>query len=203
VKKLTIGVGDRASPKAGGTGTIYIDDILIGKPAVADTTNLVVNGGFETGLLAPWNAWGGGGATATFTVVTDCAGAAVAEGPIEGKYCLNVKVSGPSANFWDCEFQAPGPPAFQAGKKYTMSAFFKCKSGTGKVNMKVEHAAGTYDGYETQPTITDKWVEYHVTTPVYTADVTPTSFTFHVGFQAQEFWVDNIKFYEGDYIPTK
>jgi hypothetical protein len=33
VKKLTIGAGDRSSPKAGGTGMLYIDDIGFGCPA--------------------------------------------------------------------------------------------------------------------------------------------------------------------------
>ncbi len=33
VKKLSIGAGNRASPKAGGTGMLYIDDILVGHPA--------------------------------------------------------------------------------------------------------------------------------------------------------------------------
>jgi hypothetical protein len=33
VKKLTIGVGDRNNPKAGGTGMVYIDDIGYGHPA--------------------------------------------------------------------------------------------------------------------------------------------------------------------------
>ncbi len=32
VKKLTVGVGDRADPKAGGAGTLYFDDIQFGKP---------------------------------------------------------------------------------------------------------------------------------------------------------------------------
>jgi len=32
VKKLTIGVGDKADPKAGGTGRIYVDDIRLVKP---------------------------------------------------------------------------------------------------------------------------------------------------------------------------
>ena len=32
VKKLTIGVGDRANPKAGGAGMLYFDDIAFGKP---------------------------------------------------------------------------------------------------------------------------------------------------------------------------
>jgi hypothetical protein len=33
VKSLTIGVGNQAAPKAGGTGTVYIDDIGFGHPA--------------------------------------------------------------------------------------------------------------------------------------------------------------------------
>ncbi len=33
VKKLTIGVGDKASPKAGAAGMLYLDDIGFGKPA--------------------------------------------------------------------------------------------------------------------------------------------------------------------------
>ena len=34
VKKLTIGVGDPANPKAGAAGMLYIDDILFGRPIV-------------------------------------------------------------------------------------------------------------------------------------------------------------------------
>jgi len=203
VKKLTIGVGNPAGAKSGATGILFLDDILVGKPIVPDKTNVVVNGGFETGLLAPWGAWGGGGATVTTAVVTDCAGAAVAEGPIEGKYCLNVKVSAASTNFWDCAFNQVAP-TYGKGKKYTLSAFFKVKSGTGKINMKPEHGAANWEGYgEQQVTITDTWTEYHVTTPVFAADVSPASLTFHIGFQGQEFWVDNVKFYEGDYVASK
>jgi hypothetical protein len=201
VKKLTIGVGDSASPKAGATGMLYIDDILFGTPIVQDLTNLIVNGGFETGAAAPWGSYGSLGSIA---VVKDCVGAAVAEGPIEGTYCLNVKVSGAGTNFWDAGFNVSPLPAFVKGTKYTFSAFLKVKSGTGKVNMKPEHAGGNYEGYgESQFTITDQWVEYHVTTPVFAADVSPMALTFHIAFQAQEFWVDNVKLYEGDYIPSK
>ncbi len=32
VSTIYIGVGDRNSPSAGGTGTLYIDDILVGRP---------------------------------------------------------------------------------------------------------------------------------------------------------------------------
>ncbi len=170
---------------------------------VTQPPSLLVNGNFETGALEPWGAWGGGGQTATAAVVKDCAGAAVAEGPIEGSYCLNVKVSGPSTNFWDCAFNI-APPTFEKGKKYTLSAFFKVASGTGKINMKPEHGAANWEGYgEKQVTITDKWAEYYVTTPVFESDVKPTSLTFHIGFQAQEFWVDDVRWYEGDYVPSR
>ena len=36
VKKMMIGVGDRANPKAGGKGVIYLDDIGFGHPLSAE-----------------------------------------------------------------------------------------------------------------------------------------------------------------------
>ncbi len=32
VKKLSLGVGDKANPKADGTGLIYVDDISLARP---------------------------------------------------------------------------------------------------------------------------------------------------------------------------
>ena len=40
VQKLTIGAGDRNSPKAGGTGMLYIDDIGFGHPAANKQADL-------------------------------------------------------------------------------------------------------------------------------------------------------------------
>jgi len=48
VKKLTIGVGDKASPKTGAAGMLYIDDILFGKPIQA--VGLVANYTFENNV---------------------------------------------------------------------------------------------------------------------------------------------------------
>ena len=96
-------------------------------------------------------------------------------------------MSGPGTNFWDGGFNTSPLPAFTAGTKYTLSAFFKVKSGTGKVNMKPEHSGGNWEGYgEKQVTVTDKWVEYYVTTPVFATDVSPMALSFHIAFQAQE-----------------
>ncbi len=63
VKKMYIGLGNRVSPKAGGTGTIYIDDIRVylsrcvpsmGKPAADLSTNCVVDAA-DVDILA--NLW--------------------------------------------------------------------------------------------------------------------------------------------------
>jgi hypothetical protein len=107
------------------------------------------------------------------------------------------------ANFWDVGLQNAGH-VFEAGKNYTLSAFFKCSEGTLDVNFKPERAADPYDGFGDQViTITDQWFEYSVTTPVIAADVDPASITFHIGFAPGEIWVDNVRFYEGDYAPPQ
>jgi len=178
--------------------------VASGPSEAQQITNLFQNPGFETGALAPWGSYGG---TVTSAVVKDCVGANVPEGPIEGKYCLNVKVSGPGTNFWDGAVSPvllAGQGTFQKGKKYTLSLFFKSKSGGATINLKPELAQDPWTGYgEAQITATEKWAEYHITTPVFAADVTPAHVTFHVEFKAQEFWIDDVKWYEGDYVPTQ
>jgi len=160
--------------------------------------NLISNGGFETGDPSGWGVFGAAGAQ----VVTTCDGARIAENPVEGQYCLHVTVSAAGVNFWDSALQRHDL-VFQKGKKYTLSAFFKCKAGTLKVNVKPELGANPWTGYGEQLiTIGETWTEYHVTTPVFASDVSPAGIIFHIGFAAAEFWVDDIKWYEGDYVPT-
>jgi len=126
--------------------------------------------------------------------------AAVPEAPIEGTYCLYVLVPEATANFWDAGLQPVGE-VFEKGKQYTISAFLKAKSGTLDINFKPELGADPYTGYgEQMMTITDQWAEYSVTTPVFEEDVDPASFTFHIGSAAGGFWVDNVRFYEGEYV---
>ena len=184
---------------------LLIGFVASGPSQAQPITNLIPNGGFETGAMSPWGSYGA--ALATFTVVKDCVGATVPEGPIEGNYCLNVKVSGAGANRWDAAVQpslaSPPGAIFQKGKKYTLSLFLKSKTGTAQVFLAPELNQDPYNGYGTMAvTMTDKWVEYHTTTPVFAADVTPAHLTFHVAYTAQEFWIDDAKWYEGDYVPT-
>ena len=178
----------------GGSGKMLFDDIRLERSTPA-AANLLINGGFEDGVLDPWYLIDntGGGATAEV----------VADDPAEGNSCMHVVVPTVGANFWDVYVTQPGL-AFQAGKSYTLSAWFKCKEGTLDVNIKPEHAADPWEGYnERVITITDQWVEYSVTTPVFTADTSPVSATFHIGFAPGEFCMDNVRFYEGDYTPPE
>jgi hypothetical protein len=161
--------------------------------------NLLANGGFENGVFAPWGTYG----SVTTEVVKQLVGAAVPEGPIEGAFCLHVTVPTAGANFWDVGLQHGGH-TFQAGKKYTLSAFCKCKQGTLQINFKPELAQDPWTAYGEQViTMTDQWKEYSVTTPVFATDTTPGNITFHIGFAAAEFWIDGVRFYEGDYVASR
>ncbi|UCG57850.1 MAG: carbohydrate binding domain-containing protein [Phycisphaerales bacterium] len=159
--------------------------------------NLLENGGFESGQMTPWGIWG----DQTGEVVTDCVGAVVPEGPIEGDYCLHVTTNSPGPeNNWDYGFNHGGH-VFEAGKKYTLSVFLKCKEGELQIRLKPERGADPWEGYgEVVVTMTEEWEEYTTTTPVFSEDVDPGSITFHTAFAAGEFWVDYVRWYEGDYV---
>ena len=162
------------------------------------SANFLVNGGFEDGVFDPWSSYG----KPTAEVVQELVGAAVPEAPIEGSFCLYVDVAEGIPNFWDAGLQPVGE-VFEAGKKYTISAFLKARKGTLDITFKPELGEDPHTGYGEQViTITDTWAEYHVTTPVFKEDVRPASFSFLIGAAAGGFWLDDVRFYEGDYVPT-
>ena len=161
-----------------------------------ETVNYFPNGGFEDGVLEPWYVYGG----ATAEVVSKLTGAVVPEDPVEGDSCLHVTVPEANPNWWEIGL-VPSGAVFEKGKKYTVAAFLKCREGTLQVDLKPQKSEDPWTGYSQETfTITEEWAEYYVTTPVFTENVTPAGVTFHIGFAAGEFWIDGVRFYEGDYV---
>jgi hypothetical protein len=170
------------------------DIVILELWEVEPPANILENGGFEAGVVEPWNTYG----NVTAEVVSELADAAVPEAPVEGDSCLHVVVPEAGANFWDAGLQHAGH-VFEAGKKYTLSAWLKSKSGTLDINFKPEIGQDPWTGYGSQAfTMTEEWAEYRVTTPVFETDVSPATITFHIAYAPGEFWVDNVRFYEVD-----
>ena len=155
----------------------------------AAPANLLKNGNFETGVMDPWSTYGD---MIKATVV--------AKDAIEGKNCLDVVCSKKGANFWDGGLQNAGH-TFGKGKTYTLSAFLKSPNKL-QINFKPVLAADPWTGYgDKVMTMTEKWQEYYITTPAMVADVNPGCVTFHIAFDVGEFFIDNVQFYEGAYVP--
>jgi hypothetical protein len=167
--------------------------------------NLLTNGGFEEGSSMPLDTWAPlvwsfyGDHTAE--VVSKLEGAIVAEGPIEGEYCLHITVPAAGAHFYDVGVHHGGH-TFEAGKKYTVSLFLKSKQGAARMNIKLELGEDPWTAYAARSvSITETWAQYSVTTPVFASTVTGGNLTFHIGYAACDFWMDDVRLYEGDYVP--
>ena len=170
--------------------------VAFGSSQAQDVENILDNGGFESGTTDSWGTY-----SATMEIAEGPVGMNILEDPIEGQYCLHVTVDSPGANDWDNGLQHAGH-VFEQDKKYTLSAWLKCAEGTLDIRFKPELGADPWTGYGAQVfTMTEEWQEFSVTTPVMTEDVSPATITFHIGFAAAEFWVDGVRFYEGDYVP--
>jgi hypothetical protein len=189
-----------ANPLSADACTIHIPQIITDNPGITIQENayiepgsdLLVNGGFEEGKMAPW----GIGPGATAEVVSTLEGAVVEEVPVEGNYCLHVTVPTPGEHYWSYGLDR-GSLLFRAGKQYTLSAYFKCRQGTLRTEFLVRWAAGSWTCYAQQTfTVSDTWRRYSVTTPVFPRDTEPGEVKFHFGFDAGEFWIDDIRLIE-------
>jgi len=198
----------RDNPLNSDACTICIPQIVANNPGITllqntcpDPGSVLINGGFESGAMTPWKKYATAPTVIKAGVVRELTGAAVPEGPVEGDYCLHVGVSETTEDWWLTGVVCDGL-VFQAGKRYTLSAFLTCKKGTLQINFKPEMTGEPWTGYgERQFTMTDEWAEYSVTTPGFVSDVSPAQVTFHVGFADGEFWMDNVRLIEEDIPP--
>ena len=170
------------------TTTLLIGLMGFGSSFAQDYEDILVNGGFEDGVLNPWITNG----NATFEVVTD--------DPAEGDYCMEADLPQAGANFWDVFFKYPGL-VFEQGKHYTFAAFLKCDVGDRQIMLKPELDQAPNTGYGAQTvTITTEWNEYYVTTPVFNSEVNPADVVFLMAYEAGTIWIDYVRFFEGEYV---
>jgi hypothetical protein len=158
------------------------------EPEPTPGENLMGHGSFEDGAATPLNTWG----PKEWSMYGEGGSMEVVSGDaVDGDFALKVSVAAATADFWSIGFKQGGH-VFEAGKSYTFSAWMKSNSGPLDVNLKLERDGDPYDGYEQLVTITGEWAQYSLTTPVYTETVTPAAATFHIGWAAGEFLVDDI-----------
>jgi hypothetical protein len=164
-----------------------------------EVENLLDNGGFETGDLTAWA--GGGDVGSVMTVVNMLAGAEIPEDPIEGDFCLHINVQEEGPNGWDSQLKYYGL-VFEEGKIYTLSAFLKSDDEM-QVRLNPQLSEDPYTSYGAQTfTTTNEWQEYYITTPPMPETVDPANHDFHFNYGVGEFWIDDIKWYEGEYVPS-
>jgi len=173
--------------------------------AQGGVVNLLPNGGLERG------GWGFSGPIENVQVVSALVGAAVPDRPVEGNYCYyieNTKTEGETA-VWKLQIKpvTPGQQVtLKKGKIYTASAFLKSKSGKLQTRVVLEHRDETTLLWPTLAggddlDITEEWTELHLTTGVLPKDL-DVQFGFHFGGRIGAFWIDDVKIYEGEYVPS-
>jgi len=185
---------------SGGKGTVLIDAIRLyagdADSIAPDYVNLLDNGGFETvdpnGDPVPWDPR------------ADAAGSNIAEivsDSVEGENALHMTVTVPDGTAWWAYSLRPGEFVAEAGKKYTFSAFIK---GTPGMQFELNPIwAGVWSGFnEIYFNLTENWVEYRTTTPVFTVDTTVIPL-MRFGWGSGEVWVDDVRWFEGDYVPSE
>ncbi|MDA1191576.1 MAG: carbohydrate binding domain-containing protein [Candidatus Poribacteria bacterium] len=160
--------------------------------AADDIVNLVENGDFENGGYAPFVSYG----PVTLALTKQKADAHT------GSDALTADIPGPGANFWDAGIQYNRQPdvIFEKGVEYTWAFFMKADPPV-RINIKPELGVDPWVAYgERQVDVTDEYQEF-VTTWTAGVAVVPASLTLHVQFGKSTLYMDDVRWYEGEYVP--
>jgi hypothetical protein len=163
--------------------------IVIGKSSHAvEVKNLARNGDFEEGLIE-WNLRQDEGAIATMKEEK--------KDSIKGRSCVYIKidnVAGTAA--WHLALYQDGHQ-IEKNKTYTLSFWTKAEEFR-PVAIYVEQAADPWDEYgRKEVEINEEWNEYWTT--FISAVSSPIWLRIALGTSKVSIWVDNVRFYEGQY----
>jgi hypothetical protein len=165
--------------------------LLLTLDAYAAPKNLIPNPDFEDGTVNPWTFYG----QAALSVSKKGEGH-------NGSRALYVQVNAVGANFWDSGIQYNKAIVFNKNTQYTWAMFFKAEKAR-RINVKPELSVDPWTAYgETMMNVTPEWAEYYVQfkPPV---DVVPASLTLHIAEVTVNFWMDDVRWYEGTYEPAE
>ena len=168
---------------------LLVFSIVIGKSSyAAEIQNLARNGDFEEGLIE-WNLRQDVGAIATMKEEK--------KDSIKGSSCVYIKidnVAGTAA--WHLALYQDGHQ-MEKDKNYTLSFWARAEEFR-PVIVYVEQAADPWDEYgRKQVEVNEEWKEYWTT---FTSIVSsPIWLRIGLGTSGVSIWVDNVRFYEGQY----
>lgn len=155
-----------------------------------EVENLLINGDFEAGT-AEWSLELRQGAVAEMTIDKNES--------IKGNQSLFVnidKISGTDIGVMLRQLYS----IEKSGKEYTLCVWAKCEEkATRKILQVIQEAGDPWASYSRQSfDINDEWKEYWMT---FTAPVdTLVRIDIRLGMSAEDVWLDNIRFYEGEYV---
>ncbi|MBM3213788.1 hypothetical protein FJZ36_02585 [Candidatus Poribacteria bacterium] len=156
--------------------------------ASAAVANLAKNGDFEAGNTDPFVTYGDAQLKLDTTQKHT------------GKASAMVTVAKKGANFWDSGFQYNPGIEFKANTQYTFAAWVKSE-GPKNINFKPELSADPWTAYgEKMMATTTTWKEYYVEFKP-AALVKPASLTLHIAENDLDFWIDDVRWFEGTYVP--
>jgi hypothetical protein len=155
----------------------------------AEVKNLIRNGDFEEGLIE-WELRVSGDAVAAMEVVEGEA----AKG--NSSVYINIdSVAGTSA--WHLSLYQEGHE-LEEGKTYTLAFWGKAEEPR-PVAIYVEQADDPWDEYgRLEVEVNEEWLEYWTTFPASAAG--PVWPRIALGTSDVNIWVDNVRFYEGEYV---
>jgi len=157
--------------------------------SVAEVENIARNGDFEAGI-AEWDLRLSGDAVGEIREDNQEA--------ISGNLCVYVdiaSVAGTSA--WHLSLYQDGH-VIEENKVYTLAIWAKAEE-TRPMSLYMEKKADPWDGYGREDfEITQEWQEFWIT---FTAPISHDVWLrIALGLSDTNLWVDNVRFYEGEYV---
>lgn len=167
--------------------------LLAGTVRADEVENLLINGDFEEGTTG-WSLELRKGAIAEMTIAE--------EESVKGKQSLFIDID----KLDDVDYCVMLRQLYsikKAGETYTFCVWAKCeKKGARKIILVVQKSTDPWTSYSRKSfDINDEWKEYWMTFTA--AEETTVRTDVRLGMNLEDLWVDNIRFYKGEYVEEK